>query len=306
MAWIKSHQELATHPKTKRAAVLLDIPVYAVTGLLHHLWWWVLDHAEDGDLTRFDAVDLAAAVGWDGNPEELFKALTECGPGGTAGFIDVNEDGTVSVHDWMDYAGRLVERREADRERKQKARAKKSVGQEPQNPDLVRPSSGHPTENPQRPADVPRTSGGHPAENATEKRREDKRREDKPLLVETGSTELVLKPDQVLEPGTSKTSYPSEFERFWEVYPKKRAKGAALKAWQKATKIVSNDRLIDSVLEHVRFWEVSETAAQFVPYPERWLNRRSWDDELAVPEYNENEPKAFAAIREFLREVEAQ
>ena len=109
MAWIESHQDLATNPKTKRAARLLDVPVPQVIGHLHMLWWWTLDHAFDGDLSEFDALDIADAAGWDGDPDAFLQALIGCGPGGKAGFID--ED--MTVHDWDKFTEHLRAKREA-------------------------------------------------------------------------------------------------------------------------------------------------------------------------------------------------
>jgi hypothetical protein len=117
MAWIESHQELARHPKTKRFARLLGVSLPAAVGHLHFLWWWAMDYADDGSLSRFDAHDIADACGWDGDSKLIADSLRE------AGFIDITKDGPV-IHDWHEYAGRLVEKREQNRERKQKSRAR--------------------------------------------------------------------------------------------------------------------------------------------------------------------------------------
>jgi len=118
MAWIESNQELGRHPKMKKLARLLSISWPEAVGYLHYLWWWALDFAQDGDLTKYEAGDIADAVLWQGEPTELVNAL------GEAGFLDKTEDGCLVIHDWFDYAGRLIEKREANRERMRKARAK--------------------------------------------------------------------------------------------------------------------------------------------------------------------------------------
>lgn len=120
MAWIESHQELGRHPKTKRLARRLGVSVPQAIGHLHCLWWWALDFAEDGDLTRTEPEDIADAAMWDGDPAALVTALVE------AGFCDTGEDGMLRLHDWDDYAGRLVERRKKERER---ARARRASAQ---------------------------------------------------------------------------------------------------------------------------------------------------------------------------------
>jgi len=111
MAWLPSHQELADHPKTRRAARRLDVSIVTMVGHLHFLWWWALDHAPDGDLERFDAEDIAEAARWDGDPEVFLKALVDCGPGGGPGFID----GDGRLNDWSEYGGKYEQRVQAGR-----------------------------------------------------------------------------------------------------------------------------------------------------------------------------------------------
>lgn len=118
MAWIESNQELGRHPKMKKFARLLSISWPTAVGYLHYLWWWALDFAQDGDLSKYGAGDIADAVLWQGDPEEFVDALVE------SEFLDKTEDGDLHIHDWFDYAGRLIEKRVANRDRMRRARAK--------------------------------------------------------------------------------------------------------------------------------------------------------------------------------------
>lgn len=128
MAWIKSHQEIAQHPKTRRLARLLGEGLPCVIGRLHLLWWWALDYAEDGDLSRYEEADIADACQWDGDPEQLVEALV------SVRFLDRADDQLV-IHDWGDYAGRLIEKRQSEVQRVQRWRqAQKSVALEPETP----------------------------------------------------------------------------------------------------------------------------------------------------------------------------
>lgn len=115
MAWIESHDDLATHPKTRRAARALGISIPTMVGHLHLLWHWCLKYADDGDLSGYDLMDIADAMMWDGDPDELITALVDCGPGDRHGFLERREDGSLEVHDWLDYAGKLIEQREEAR-----------------------------------------------------------------------------------------------------------------------------------------------------------------------------------------------
>lgn len=99
MAWIEAHQELARHPKLKKAARALDVPQPQLIGHLFLLWWWALDYAPDGG--PIDAADINDAAEWDGPP----------GLAGTLeafGFLDHDDEG-YWIHDWYDYAGKWVQ-----------------------------------------------------------------------------------------------------------------------------------------------------------------------------------------------------
>lgn len=123
MAWIESHQEVGRHPKTKKLARLLGISLPTAVGYLHYLWWWALDFAQDGTLDRYETDDIADAMQWDGDADELVTALVK------SGYIDNTEDGLV-LHDWGEYAGKLLERRAKDRARKRAAAEAAGVPQE--------------------------------------------------------------------------------------------------------------------------------------------------------------------------------
>lgn len=117
MAWIESHQSLSRHRKTIRTAGRLEVDRHKLIGHLHELWWWALDNVGiDGCLGDMDPFEVAMAAEWDGDAEAFVDALTE------AGFIDKNSDGTLSLHDWYDYAGKLIEAREVERERSRRRR----------------------------------------------------------------------------------------------------------------------------------------------------------------------------------------
>jgi hypothetical protein len=107
MAWIESHQGLATHRKLKAFKRALRIKTPQAIGHLHLLWWWALDNAADGKLAGVDPADIAEIAMWPGNAEKFLEALK------AAGFVDPD----LSLHDWDDYAGKLIDRRKANTER---------------------------------------------------------------------------------------------------------------------------------------------------------------------------------------------
>lgn len=141
MAWIESHQELWRHPKTKKLARLLGVSVPTVVGHLHGIWYWALDFAQDGDLHQYDPEEIADAALWEGDPGQFIEALV------AAGYLDQTDDG-LSLHDWYDYAGRLIEQREArreqDRARKQRQRERKKASAHEGHGEVTEESRGTP------------------------------------------------------------------------------------------------------------------------------------------------------------------
>ena len=115
MAWIESHDELPTHPKTGKLARRLGVEAPQVVGHLHFLWWWCITHRPDGILHDMDAEDIAFAAGWSGDPVAFVDALF------AAGWLDDNGE-ILSVHDWWEGAGKTIKRRKFATERQRKAR----------------------------------------------------------------------------------------------------------------------------------------------------------------------------------------
>jgi hypothetical protein len=69
------------------------------------------------------------------------------------------------------------------------------------------------------------------------------------------------------------------FEDFWALYPKKVAKGAAIKAWSKLTKC-EKEEVIFIMPKHIKYWSVKGVEKEYIPYPASWLNQLRWLDEL--------------------------
>lgn len=109
--WIESHQSLRNHPKLLKLAAILNIIRAQCIGHLHLFWWWLCDYATNGDITKYDAGQIAQAAEWDGDPKQFLDALVE------AGFIDVEGD-SRRCHDWDEYRlylHALQERKERQR-----------------------------------------------------------------------------------------------------------------------------------------------------------------------------------------------
>ena len=75
-----------------------------------------MDYAQDGDLDKFDDVDISIGAEWGGEASDFVDALV------TVGFLE--RDGNVlKIHDWYDYAGKLIDRRAKNAARMRDARA---------------------------------------------------------------------------------------------------------------------------------------------------------------------------------------
>lgn len=266
MAWIESHQEVGGHPKTKKLARLLGVSLPAAVGHLHYLWWWATDYAQDGNLSRFDAYDIKDATHFEGDENTLIKALIE------SGYIDVDGDGKMHLHDWFEYAGKLAERRAKDRARKRASSTGTSAEiRQKSKGDLTEIQSkteGNPTESKM-------TSDGTPTESA--------RIPYVPNLTQPNITKHNLtKPNQT-EPNHSAGDPPIQerrFAEFWLAYPKKVGKASCLKAW---LKLKPNAELFERIMTALDKQKTSDQwqreGGRFIPNPLTWINQGRWDDE---------------------------
>lgn len=99
--------------------------------------------------------------------------------------------------------------------------------------------------------------------------------------VPTRSDSLI--PDSLIP--DSKPTSPSDkpddgFGEFWKAYPKRKAKGDALKAWAKLKDKRNTLTLILGALAwQTKTLDWTKDGGQFIPYPASYLNSQSWLDE---------------------------
>ncbi len=102
-----------------------------------------------------------------------------------------------------------------------------------------------------------------------EKRGDEKRTTPKPPA-------LPAKPERMIDLG---------FAAFWQSYPRKRAKGDALKAWKALKPDGSLCQVIArAVASQRRSEDWTRDAGRFIPYPATWLRSRRWEDAPEGPE----------------------
>lgn len=92
---------------------------------------------------------------------------------------------------------------------------------------------------------------------------------------------LLLIPEKI--PCSPSESEPADdgFATFWQLYPKKKAKYQALKAW-KSLKLskVERTELMAALEKQNASVDWLKDGGKFVPYPTTWLNGRRWKDEV--------------------------
>jgi hypothetical protein len=114
MAWIELHQEVFRHPKVLRVAATLRVSNETAVGHIAALWCWALDAKPDGG--PLGDIDIRAGANWS-TRKDITAALLD------AGLIDQHADG-YWLHDWDDYAGRLLRQRAEAKERMRNVRAR--------------------------------------------------------------------------------------------------------------------------------------------------------------------------------------
>jgi hypothetical protein len=94
--------------------------------------------------------------------------------------------------------------------------------------------------------------------------------------------EIESKPKGKTKPKPKQT-YSPDFNKFWEAYPKRLARGAAWKAWQQKD-LPPVEQIIAALKQ-----QNMDGRDKFTPYPATWLNANRWEDEKPTepkkPEY---------------------
>lgn len=84
-----------------------------------------------------------------------------------------------------------------------------------------------------------------------------------------------------LAPGAVVEATPDLFARFWGLYPNKKGKTAAEKAWQKlkVTEALFTE-IADGLGRYCVSREWKKDGGQYIPHPATWLNGKRWQDEV--------------------------
>ena len=109
-----------------------------------------------------------------------------------------------------------------------------------------------------------------------------------------------------LVPGDILSDWPKDYrEQFWKTVPRKVAKADAMKSLEKVRRSgLAWKVLFDGVLRWAE--EAKRADPKFIKHPATWLNKGCWEDEAAPVGRRENKPtgNGFAAVARRLHEAE--
>lgn len=233
MAWIEIHQTLSKHRKLIKASGRLSVDRWSLIGHLLELWWWGLDNVpSDGCMGQISNIEIASASEWNGDPDVFVNTLIE------VGFIDEDSRGRW-LHDWYDYAGKLLVKREKEKERSKLRRQ------------------------------IEQTTAGQPTV--------DQRSEREPTTESCAAQLPIQLPIQNdlkdHDHSSAKANdYTEDFETFWNAYPRKIGKAGAFKTWKSRIKdgYTTND-LIQASKNYSTYCVQSLTETQFIKHPSTFL-----------------------------------
>jgi hypothetical protein len=114
--------------KFKRLQRQLKLPLWQAMGLLEALWHCTITNSPDGDIGRLSNDDIAAAIEWDEDADNLVNALVQ------TGWLDADDEFRLIVHDWSQHVptylkGAYEKHRKLFADQVAKQRAKQDIEQ---------------------------------------------------------------------------------------------------------------------------------------------------------------------------------
>ncbi|MGI1659408.1 MAG: DUF4373 domain-containing protein [Desulfitobacterium sp.] len=87
--------------------------------------------------------------------------------------------------------------------------------------------------------------------------------------------------EKLLDQGNDPNLQERRFAEFWQAYPKKVGKQAALKSWKRIkTTADLHDRIMKAVEAAKKTDQWQRESGRYIPNPATWLNQGRWDDEI--------------------------
>lgn len=242
------------HPKMKRFAKAMDIPICTAVGILECLWHFTAKYARQGDIGRYSDEDIAEAVYWKDDPRKLIRALVQCG------WIDEDPTCRLVIHDWFDHAEdalhNLLSRRGE----------RFSTGQVPKMNRLSKK---------ERKTLEKQYDGEACARHAHEKRKA------KAIAIalshsHSPKTNMSSSKDDMFNIGLNK---------IWNLWPSKRrtTHKRVEGAYRSALKKIPHEQLVHIIREYVESPKIqsllSPETLQYIPLLPTWLNQEGWTED---------------------------
>lgn len=279
MEWIKLDINLKHHPKPRKLARRLGASAPETTGHLVWLWSWAWTFASDGNLTNYDSEDIAEAAGYDGDANKFVKALIE------VGFVD-DCDGELTIHKWDEHCGSMHKERERRATHMRQARAKKKQSRDGNVTVTQRSHDSNVTVTLQARDGNVTTEQEQEQENINNDSYKkdfdfEEKKDDFNIFCSkiefSSETERDEKPKKRGRP-QKRDGYTDDFERFWEVYPRRVEKQRAFKCWLTKLKhgakpedlIAAAGHYAEMCRSHNREAEMIKHASTFLGPNEPW------------------------------------
>lgn len=92
--------------------------------------------------------------------------------------------------------------------------------------------------------------------------------------------ELEKEKEKPLPKNSASDIYKDEFDEVWSIYPNKKGKDKALKAYIKARKDgTTKEEIIKGLKAYINDIEVNKTPIQFIKHGATWFNQKAWQDD---------------------------
>jgi len=261
MPYLNLDPDYFDHPKTRRLKSLLDscADVYPI-----RLWAYVAKyHCEDADLGDYAEAELAGIMGYAGDPSIIVTAMLR------VGFLVKDGAGRTHVKDWAAHEGHIAAYRRRAIVANNSRWGKLAGNNAPSNATSIsKESPNQPTNQPYQPTKTDTVKIGG---------------------VEQGPA-IPADQDKPQKPGSKGNQRPRKssaagdnpgFNAFWVSYPKKIAKEAARRIYER---ISPSEELNAVIISAVQAWSKSpqwtKDGGQFIPHAATWLNQKRWQDEI--------------------------
>lgn len=286
MAYIPVYQSLLGHKFMIRLQIATGLPVVHLTGHLVCLWLWSIDNARDGVLPD-EAAIVAHAAQWSGDADTWLAALLN------SGFVAMESDGRLLIHDWDDYIGSYFDSLERHRKinRDRQARFRENHRPEVRNvTDNVSVTLRNVTDDVTVTPVTLRNALNLTKINLTDPN------EDLPTAAAESPPEPVAAAESPPDGGALPRASPKpttlnrqqlgRFERWYlgrdvagyDGYPNKQQRPEAERAWRKLN---PDDTLTAQLIADVQERRTGRKWAEgFVDYPAKYLNQRIWEDDI--------------------------